>query len=262
MAFSELHFYSDMLGHAVSACVILPEYGRTLIGMESGKQEGESLKTLYLLHGLSDDHTIWMRRSSIERYAAALGIAVIMPDGGRSWYTDMAYGGRYFSFLTEELPEKCRLLFRGISGKKEDTFIAGLSMGGYGAVKAAYTYPERYAAAASLSGAFAVAKEDRIKRGADVREWDAIFGSEPITGSKHDVFALAEKQAELPPTYLWCGKSDVLLPATEKMDAILTERGALHETLITEGDHSWKYWDEHIMPALRWLLDAAKGNKS
>jgi carboxylesterase len=84
---------------------------------------------LYLLHGMSDDDTIWLRRTSIERYAAPLGLAVVMPQVHRSFYTDQAYGGRYWTFLTEELPELVGSLFR-VSDRREDTFVAGLSMGG------------------------------------------------------------------------------------------------------------------------------------
>ena len=89
---------------------------------------------LYLLHGLSDDDTIWLRRTSIERYVAPLGLAVVMPQVHRSFYTDEAYGGRYWTFLSEELPAWSRRFFR-VSGGREDTFVAGLSMGGYGALK-------------------------------------------------------------------------------------------------------------------------------
>ena len=132
MAFLELHYHSDALGIGVTVNVILPEKAKTLIGMNA--EGGDNYKTLYLFHGLSDDQSIWMRRTSIERYAADYGIAVVMPSVNRSWYTDTVYKAKYFTFVTEELPRVCRSYFRGMSDKREDTLVAGLSMGGYGAV--------------------------------------------------------------------------------------------------------------------------------
>lgn len=260
MALNELRFYSDTLGRCVSALVILPEQTRTLIGMKSDGGAGrEGVKTVYLLHGLSDDHSVWSRRSSIERYAAALGIAVVMPDAGRSWYTDMVYGGRYFTFLTHELPEKCRQWFAPITGRREESYIAGISMGGYGALKAAYTYPDRYAAAAALSGAFSVEKPEMRRMIDSERAWEAIFGQGcPVKGSENDLFALARHCSALPPTYLCCGEGDALLPCTEEMHALLLERGAVCEKRTVPGGHNWELWDREIVPALKWMLSAAE----
>ena len=110
---------------------------------------------LYLLHGLSDDHTAWVRYTSIERYADAYGLAVVMPQVHRSFYTDQAHGGAFWTFLAEELPELVQRFFV-VSARREDTFVAGLSMGGYGALRWALRRPGRFAAAASLSGALDV----------------------------------------------------------------------------------------------------------
>ena len=106
---------------------------------------------LYLLHGLSDDHTAWLRYTSIERYATARGLAVVMPAVHRSFYADEAHGHAYWHFVSEELPAIVAAFFR-LSERREDTFVAGLSMGGYGALKLGLHHPERFAAVASLSG--------------------------------------------------------------------------------------------------------------
>ena len=87
MALIHLNFHSDVLGMAMQADVILPQKNTSLIGMQT--RDSETYKTLWLLHGLSDDNTIWQRRTSIERYASEKGIAVVMVNGERSWYTDM-----------------------------------------------------------------------------------------------------------------------------------------------------------------------------
>ena len=104
------------------------------------------------LHGHADDHTSWQRFTSIERYAEGLNLAVVMPAVHLSFYNDMAHGGKYWQFISEEVPAVVRDLFP-LSSERKDNFVAGLSMGGYGAYKLASTYPERFAAAASLSGA-------------------------------------------------------------------------------------------------------------
>ena len=196
MAFFEMNYHSDALRMGVSVNVILPEKAKTVIGMSADGKD--TYKTLYLLHGLSDDHTIWMRRTSIERYAADYGIAVVMPCVARSWYTDTAYGMKYFTFVTEELPRVCRGFFKGMSDKREDNFIAGLSMGGYGAIKAALTCPEKFGGCASLSGAldFAIRKRLNI-----TDELKGIFGEDfdettDMSESVHDVGFLARRNSE------------------------------------------------------------------
>lgn len=257
MAFCELRYHSDALACAVSVNVILPENAKTLIGMETTADT--TYKTLYLLHGLSDDHTIWERRTSIERYATERGIAVVMPNAGRSWYTDMANGARYFTFITEELPTVCRGFFRGMSDKREDNFIGGLSMGGYGAVKAALTYPERYCGCICLSGALDISTFKHHS----IDEWRAIFGYDlnsitELSGSRHDVYTLAEKNARegkpFPKLYMWCGDSDYLLENSICFDKLLTDLGVDHRYEQSEGDHSWKWWDMHIQDGLDYVL--------
>lgn len=259
MAFFEMHYHSDALRMGVTVNVILPEKAKTLIGMNA--DGASTYKTLYLLHGLSDDHSIWMRRTSIERYAADYGIAVVMPSVGRSWYTDTATGSNYLTFVTQELPNVCRSYFRGMSDKREDTLIAGLSMGGYGAVKAALTCPERFGACASLSGALDVASfgtRDDLKS-----EWQGIFdfglsNAAELQNTKHDVFHLIRKAKEngdpLPKLYAWCGSDDFLLDHNHRFVELLKELDVPHLYEESEGNHSWKWWDLHIQSALKYLL--------
>ena len=158
---------------SVSANVIMPQNTLRQIGMK-GVGAADAAPVLYLLHGLSDDETIWMRRTSIERYAAQYGLAVVMPNGARSYYADMLRGGKYWTYLSEELPKVMQSFFR-ISDRREDTFAAGLSMGGYGAMKLALHCPERFAAAASLSGALSPEHLLEIAPGL-APEYEWIFG--------------------------------------------------------------------------------------
>ena len=137
----------------------------------------EDIPVVYLLHGLSDDHTMWCRRTSAERYADKYGIALIMPNADRSFYTDMKYGGKYYSYISDELVEYTRDLFH-LSHKREKNFMCGLSMGGYGALKIAFKNPEKYEAVAAFS---AVAD---IVHQIEIEQWPAdminIFSPEMI----------------------------------------------------------------------------------
>ncbi|MBE6686287.1 MAG: esterase family protein [Ruminococcaceae bacterium] len=241
MALFQMNFYSDALDQTTTVNVILPE------GRKNGK-----FKTLWLLHGLTDDHTAWMRYSSVERYAKEHRIAVVMPCVDRSWYTDTAYGKKYFTFVTKELPDKIGFYCNGYSYDREDNLIIGLSMGGYGALKAALTYPEKYCFCASLSGALDIT---RYGRDYSLAEWRSIFGfdmkdASELAGSEHDVFALAEKKADFPSIYIWCGTEDSLYPINEKFSAHLSALSIDHTFKYSEGDHTWKYWDMQLKKSL------------
>jgi putative tributyrin esterase len=196
MALIDCNFFSETLGMCSSMRVILPETTERRIGSVgvSRAAGGASFRghpRLWLLHGLSDDESIWSRLTSIERYVAPLGLSVVMPNVNRSFYANMRSGYRYWDFVSQELLEKVRGFFP-LSSAREDNFVAGLSMGGYGALKLAFTLPEQFAAAASLSGVTDVV-ECRVDCAEDFM---LIFGAGgPERGSAHDLFQLATSLA-------------------------------------------------------------------
>jgi len=256
MAFLEVKFFSDVLGMCTQMNVILPE-----------RPETEKVPVVFLLHGMSDDHTAWCRFTSIERYARERGIAVVMPTTHLGWYTDMYMGPKYFTYITKELPEICRSFFPRMDLSRETTFAAGLSMGGYGAWKCALSAPETFSAAVSLSGALDVAglwQEKTLIEEEGIGYWTDVFGPlEDAPGGKDDLMAEAERLKAsgrpLPRLFAWCGTEDFLyqnnLGAWEKMKAL----GYEVTTRISGGDHRWKYWDEHIQEGLDWLGFPVKG---
>ncbi|WAH39742.1 esterase family protein [Alicyclobacillus fastidiosus] len=253
MALIQCHFFSDVLQLSTSMTVILPQKTTNQIGMNNVKM-GERHQTLYLLHGMSDDDTIWLRRTSIERYVASLGLAVVMPQVHRSAYTDMAYGNRYWTFLSEELPEVARSFFH-LSDAREDNFVAGLSMGGYGALKWALRKPEQFVAAASLSGGVA---RTRVPEDAEKQyEYKLIYGDQPVSGTDNDLFWLLEQcdksGGPKPKLYQCCGTEDFLYE-----DNILFRDACMRTSLDLTyeeepGTHEWGYWDHKIQDVLRWL---------
>ena len=241
MAFLQMELYSEALGQDVSVNVILPD-----------QKEQTHFKTLWLLHGLMNNHSAWMRFTSVERYAMRHGLAVVMPGVDRSWYTDAASGKKYFTFITRELPEKIGGYFKGYSPAREDNLVMGLSMGGYGALKAALTCPEKYGFCASLSGSLDITRKNRPY---SVEEWRSIFGyelqsAEELAGTEHDLFALAEAGKDLPYLYLWCGTEDSLIHVNRSFSAHLSALDIPHTFHSSEGDHTWKWWDIHLEKAL------------
>ncbi|GAB3929305.1 esterase [Microlunatus endophyticus] len=246
MAHLRCDFYSDALGLSTTMTVLLPQQTRTQIGM-AGHAGSEPPPVLYLLHGLSDDDTIWLRRTSVERYAAPLGLAVIMPQVHRSFYNDQAYGGAYWTFLSEELPALVSEFFR-VSDRPEDTFVAGLSMGGYGAMRWALTFPERFAAAATFSGAVNIAgMRTRRHRPDDPRLYERIFGDQPVPDSS-DVFKLLDgvDHDQIPQLYVGCGTEDALIDDNREFVRLIKEAGLDVQTSFVPGEHEWGLWDNEI----------------
>lgn len=248
MALIQCSFRSEVLQIAASMNVILPQ---------DACQTGRKLPTLYLLHGLSDDHTMWQRRTSIERYVDGLDLAVVMPAVNRSYYTDMAHGAKYWSFVSEELPQLARSFFP-LSGKRADTFVAGLSMGGYGAFKLALRHPSRFAAAASLSGALDKARRTAASPSEWTPELEDCFGKlDELAGSEHDVFHLARKVAQRqrlrPRLYVCCGTEDFLYQDNVRFRKHAKGLGLDLTYEEGPGEHEWGYWDKQIQKVLEWL---------
>lgn len=249
MALVRCEFFSEVLEVGTSMTVLLPQPGEEQIGVSGASADGD-FPVLYLLHGLSDDSTAWQRYTNIERYAAPLGLAVVMPQVQRSFYADEVHGGRYWTFLSEELPEIVGSFFR-VSERREDTFVAGLSMGGYGALKWALHQPERFAAAASLSGALDLEAISRV-------EWrqplfERVF--EGQVGPGDDLFTLlAEADVDaLPSIYVGCGTDDGLYAGNERFVDEATAAGVDVHVDFRPGDHEWGLWDATIRDVLAWL---------
>jgi S-formylglutathione hydrolase FrmB len=254
VAHLRVDFFSDALALSTSMTVLLPQRTTTQIGMTGATGEGPP-PVLYLLHGLSDDDTIWLRRTSIERYAAPLGLAVVMPQVHRSFYTDEHYGGRYWTFLAEELPELVASWFR-VSPRREDTFVAGLSMGGYGALRWALRQPDRFAAAASLSGALDVeGLRTRRTRPEDPRMFERIYGDASPAGTDDDLLTLVGRvdPAALPQLYVSCGEQDELIGDNRAFVEACSAAAAPVTSSFAAGDHDWAYWDASIQDVLAWL---------
>jgi len=201
-----------------------------------------------ILHGLSDDHTIWQRRTRIEWYVRSLPLIVVMPDGARTWYTDAVNGYAGERAIMEDVIGFVDRMFPTVRDRSGRA-IGGLSMGGYGAMKLALKYPDRFCSVNSHSGALNIARA--LPREEIRSELCHIFGEHPEGGSD-DVFTLAERlDPEVAPRILFdCGVDDFLIDHNRAFHAHLNRLGIPHTYVEHPGIHSWDYWDKHVQEAL------------
>lgn len=247
MALCEIHLGSGNVLHKMtSAMAIIPE-----------KMEGP-FPVLYLLHGLSDDHTAWTRWTSIDRYVHDLPLIVVMPNAERSWYTDAAGipNAAYETFIMEDMIGFVDEAFHTIRSR-EGRATCGQSMGGYGAFKLALKHPDMFCAAASHSGALVSAEHFVTGEPEWVREARLIFGDHPQGGPDDlmEIIVCADPST-LPALYMDCGRDDFLIEGNRTMHRRLESLGISHEYHEDEGAHSWEYWDKRIRISLSFLKNA------
>ncbi len=248
MALLSFSFFSEELCMQTNVQVVMPQkVNRGEIGVENSAG-GDKYKCLYLLHGLSDDQTIWARRTSIERYATKYGICIVMPFAERSFYADMKYGLKYYSYLTKELPEIIEDTFN-VSKDVKDRYVGGLSMGGYGALKMALRESGRYAACFGLSS---VADVYRFK---GVIERSFGDGEVPENEDLFKLVKLCKNNDKKPRIYMTVGTEDFMYQDNLKLKAEIEALNCYDYTFVeTKGGHCWELWDVTVQSALEWML--------
>ena len=238
-------YFSAAVGLQLGARILVPESGPT----------GKS--TLYLLHGLSDDHSIWQRRSSVERYAEPCDAVVVMPYGGRGFYTNAEHGARWGDAIGGELIAKVEDWF-GVSKSPEHRHIAGLSMGGYGAFRLALSNPGVYSHAASMSGVMMIGSQplnNPLRSPEFDEELRRIFSENPV-GTNHDLLHLITQSSaagQLPNLWMDCGTSDFLFDDNQTFFAKLQEMDIAVRYEVSDGSHDWQYWNRLLPSVLRWM---------
>ncbi len=252
MAFLNLNIYSESLKTQTQVYVIMPQKSNVgEIGVNNKSSEELKCKCLYLLHGLSDDNTIWLRRTSIERYAAEYGIAVIMPFANRSFYTDMHYGGNYYTYIAKELPRIIEEMLN-VSSRREDKFIAGLSMGGYGALKIGLSNPDSFSACAGLSSVADIKNSIDIFR----KDFVCIFGEDINIKEEDDLLYLAKKcdrNPNKPRVFMGVGTDDFTYLQNQSLKNVFDSLTYDYTYRESKGTHCWAFWDEYIQYVLQWL---------
>lgn len=270
MALCKIDYYSGAMRQKMGVCVIIPEnkWGYSL----ADRPAGYRYPTLWLLCGGGFDHTDWVRYSAIELYAAKRGIAVVLPGVSYSGYVNTAEGDfRWWDQIACELPEYLRRVFP-LSENREDNFVAGFSMGGYGAFKFAMQHPEMFAACGNFSGPIGIIPRTPVKPGEKLGQpclrddfcepqfatlW-ASFGSAALRrNTPDDNLYMLEKHVRegtaLPKFYMAIGAQD---PGARDGYAVMDYMKALGVDVFDvrdEGMHDWVYCNRHIKAFLDWI---------
>jgi len=259
MSLIQLNFQSLALAAPAAITVLLPPAFYDINDKRNYDeiyQSGKKFKTLFLFHGACADSSSWLYGSNIQRYAAEHNLAVVLPSVANSFFADLEHGSAYWTFISEELPRYVRSVLP-LSDKREDNFVAGLSMGGYGALKLGLNKPDQFAAAISLSGVVDIvaAFKNPIHPLFNIEDY---FGSfEKLKGSYNDLFTqiktLKNRKASIPRLYMACGTEDFLYDMNIKFRDFLLENSIDLTYEEGPGVHDWSFWDKYIQRGLDWL---------
>jgi len=212
--------------------------------------------TYYLLHGLSDNETVWTRQTSLERHASAYPFLIIMPDGGRSFYTDSPLGA-YETFIAKELVAWIDRIFPTRQQRRYRA-IGGLSMGGYGAMRLGWRWPATFGVVAAHSAAADFGHVRDSQHYERIPEAKLIFDHcPPETIDLWQLSASCPRRLR-PKLYFDCGRRDRLLPGNQHLHRHLLSLGYRHVYRLYTGQHDWAYWDEHIQDALAFVAQVMR----
>ena len=252
MALIQINYLSKALFRTVPVNVILPV---DKISFQTGDYiKTGQFKTLYLLHGLLGNYTDWVSGTRIQRYAEEKNLAVVMPSGDNAFYVNgITPNNNYGTFIGEELVEITRKMFP-LSDRREDTYIAGLSMGGFGAIRNGLKYADTFGCIAGLSSAVHILDENTD----EVAGESGIFGNmeEARKSDKNPAVLLqklTEEQKVIPKIYLACGLQDSLIHANRRYRDLFIQNGADITYVEEDGGHEWDFWDRQIKKVIDWL---------
>ena len=236
MANIKVNFLSYTLHRAVDLTVIIP----TMCFSEMMQPNPAHIKdakypVLYLLHGYGNNHATWNGYTSVELYAEERSMAVVMLSAENKAYINHGGDDNYYDFISHELPEFIQSMFP-VSDRPEDTYIAGLSMGGFGALVHGLSQSERFAAIGSFSGAAA---------------------GMPGTPEEYVPLKLAEKCAaenRKKPLYIACGDQDFLYEANVSFKDEMEKLGFDVTWVVGNGfTHEWRFWNREVEAFLDWI---------
>ena len=232
---------------------------RVIVPVQKAVAKETRFPVIYLLHGLMGHFNNWTDLTKISDYANGYKVIIVMPEGGDGWYTDSVSNEKekWESYIIQELIPEVDKKFRTNTGRDQRA-IAGLSMGGFGALKFGLKYPDKFVLAGSFSGALGAADiTEKSFPGAIGKTIDGIFGpAGSDTRKANDLFAIIrsttpEKTKTIPFIYLDCGTEDFLFQNNRDFVSLLIEKKVPHEYRQLPGAHEWKYWDKQVQEFLR-----------
>lgn len=261
MALIQVNFMSKTLFRNVTMNVILPVDKITFPGMQI--RENKPYKTLYLLHGVFGNYTDWISGTNIQRLAEKNDLVVIMPSGDNSFYVDNPESqNNYGEFIGNELVEITRKMFH-LSNKRDDTYIAGLSMGGYGAIRNGLKYNSTFGCIAGLSSALITdninSRNNDVEFFLESRSFaESCFGdlSKVAQSDKNPTWLakkLVEENYDIPKIYMACGDKDSLLQNNIRFKREMEELGVDVTFEVGSGGHDWDFWNRYISKVIEWL---------
>lgn len=242
-------FFSQCLGRDAQLTVLLPA---DVANVPRG-----GFPVLYLLHGLTDSADSWLFRTALERYADSHTVAIVLPNAARSFYCDMAYGDAYYSHISQEVPAFCEAVFP-VSRDPRHRYLAGNSMGGYGACKIALKNPGQFSKVGLFSGVLDI--QQMVHRAPMFhRDWLLCFGGTQVP-QEEDLLSLLPKAALLPDFYHYCGTRDLLAEGNRTFCRVCRELQIPLESHWEEGGvHEWEFWDRQLPGFLNWLEGTQPG---
>ena len=247
MSYNNITYFSNALGKQSNMLVYVPD------------NLGEApFRVVYQLHGHSDDATMWMWRSNISRYAEERGLMIVCPDGGKGYYTNSYQSDEYYEDYIIETVEFIDKVFN-TSKKREDRFIGGLSMGGYGAMKIGLKHFDMFSSIGAHSAVMDI--KDYYKKaleGVDenlAKRLMAIFGPLESLKDEDDIFYLVKKYGDKVRIHFDCGVDDFLFQNNQDLHKFMVENNIKHVYNTYPGAHSWEYWDKHVVEALDFHID-------
>lgn len=241
MAVMKIEYYSEVLDMEWGVNVLYPDASRVT------EPDSTDIPVLYLLHGMSGNHNSWLKRTNVERLLRRTNLIVVLPSTNNGWYTDTQYGYNYYTALAEELPKVLKRFFPNMTSKRGKTFIAGLSMGGYGSFKLALS-TDRFSHAASFSGALSFEEFSPESQNLGARDyWRGVFGKiDDWVNSPYSLETFAKKSDKKTKLWVWCGEQDFLYAANNLAVKNLKRLGFDVTYSHSAGTHEWYYWEKQL----------------
>lgn len=263
MAFGQFNFYATSLMRQSIVNIITP--GDALPMVKDGNKHYErETKTLFALHGYSENSNTWGMETRIQDLALKYNLAIVMPCGENSFYLNQKGTGKaYADFIGKELVEFVRKTF-GIAMKKEDTYIAGTSMGGFGAIHTGLQYNDTFEKIVAFSSALIIHELNGKQPGfknevADYDYFAQAFGDlsqleNSNNNPEHLLKELKKSGKEIPPIYMACGTEDFMLENNRNFHKFLQDEQVNVHYKEEKGYHDWNFWGSNIEEAIQWLL--------